>query len=92
MEPHGVLFERQLSRQLDGMVALARGKPKAALFELANANQQNPQVLLLNARAFAAAGDREAARAACRQVIDFNQLNFNLAYVRPIALEMIGSL
>lgn len=89
---HNVRFEIQQSRQLEGLVALASGEPKAALFELANANQQNPQVLLLNAVAFSAAGDREAARAACRQVINFNQLNFNLAYARRTAQEMLATL
>jgi len=89
---HNVRFEVQQSRQLDGLVALASGEPKAALFELANANQQNPQVLLLNALAFSAAGDREAARAACLQVINFNQLNFNLAYVRGTAKKMLAEL
>lgn len=89
---HNVRFEVQLSRQLDGLVALASGEPKAALFELAHANQQNPQVLLLNARAFSAAGDREATRAACLQVINFNQLNFNLAYVRGTARTMFEEL
>ncbi len=89
---HNVRFEVQQSRQLDGLIALASGEPKAALFELANANQQNPQVLLLNALAFSAAGDREAARAACRQVITFNQLNFNLAYVRGEARKMLDEL
>lgn len=89
---HNVRFEVQQSRQLDGLVALASGEPTAALFELANANQQNPQVLLLNALAFSAAGDREAARAACLQVVNFNQLNFNLAYVRGTAKKMLEEL
>ena len=89
---HNVRFEVQQSRELDGMIAIASGKPQAALFELANANQQNPRVLFLNARAFAAAGDRAAARAACRDVINFNQLNFNLAFVRGKARSMLKEL
>ena len=89
---HHVRFEVQQSRQLDGLVALTSGEPETALFDLANANQQNPQVLLLNALAFSAAGDREAARAACRQVINFNQLNFNLAYARGKAKKLLGEL
>jgi tetratricopeptide (TPR) repeat protein len=89
---NNVRGELQQSRQLDGMVSLAKGEPKAALFDLANANQQNPQVLFLNARAFMAIGDREAARAACRQVVDFNQLSFNLAYVRESARKLLKSL
>ena len=89
---HNVRFELQQSRELDGLIDLATGEPKTALFELANANQQNPRVLMLNGRAFAAAGDREAARAACRHVIDFNQLNFNLAYVRGEARDLLEGL
>jgi len=89
---HNVRIEVQQSRELDGLIALASGEPQAALFELANANQQNPRVLFLNARAFAAAGDRQAARAACRDVINFNQLNFNLAFVRGQARAMLDEL
>lgn len=89
---HHVRSELQQSHELDAMVALASGEPTAAIFELANANQQNPRVLMLNARAFAAAGDLEAARAACRHVADFNQLNFNLASVRGEARHMLKGL
>jgi hypothetical protein len=71
------------------MVALAEGRFDAALGELAQANQQNPQVLLLTARTHAAMGDRQAARLACEQVINFNQLSFNLAYVRNTARELL---
>lgn len=89
---HNVRFELQQAHELDGLIALASGNPQAALFELANANQQNPRVLFLNARAFADAGDRKAARAACRHVIDFNQLNFNLAFVRGEARSILKEL
>ncbi|HSO22420.1 MAG TPA: hypothetical protein VLT81_05910, partial [Chondromyces sp.] len=89
---HGINFELQQARELAARVALAAGEPRKALFELAHANQQDPEVLLLNARAFAAAGDREAARAACRQVVEFNQLNPNLAFARPIARRMLPEL
>ncbi len=89
---HNVRGEIQQSHQLQGMLALAGGDPKAALFDLANANQQNPEVLMLNAVAFSAAGDDEAARAACRQVIDFNQPSFILAFVRGEARRLLESL
>ena len=87
-----IRFEVRQSHELDGMVALAEGDFDAALAELAQANQQNPQVLLLTARSHAAAGDSEAARQACKQVIDFNQLSFNLAYVRNTARELLTEL
>lgn len=89
---HGINFELQQARELAARVALAAGDPRKALFELAHANQQDPEVLLLNARAFAAAGDPEAARAACRQVVEFNQLNANLAFARPTAHRMLAEL
>lgn len=91
-EAHRINFELQQARELAARVALAAGEPRKALFELAHANQQDPEVLLLNARAFAAAGDPEAARAACRQVVGFNQLNLNLAFARPTARRMLEEL
>jgi tetratricopeptide (TPR) repeat protein len=89
---HYIRFEVRQSHELDGMVALAEGNIATAFEELAQANQQNPQVLLLTARAHAAAKDSEAARQVCQQVIDFNQLNFNLAYVRITARQMLEEL
>jgi len=89
---HSIRFEVRQSHELNGMVALAEGNFDTALDELAQANQQNPQVLLLTARTHAAAGDSDAARQACEQVIDFNQLSFNLAYVRNTARELLEEL
>lgn len=86
---HSILGEIQQSHQLDAMLALAGGDYKTALFELANANQQNPEVMLLTAQAFAAAGDLDAARQACKQVVDFNQISINLAFVRNAAIELM---
>ncbi len=74
------------------MMALARGTPQIALSVFEQANQQNPRVLLLEARAQSAAGDDEAARAMCEQVIDFNQLNVNLGYVREQARDLLETL
>ncbi len=62
------------------------------LADLRQANQQNPQVLLLEARAHSQSGDKEAARATCEQVVDFNQLSVNLAYVREQARDLLESL
>ena len=87
-----IRVERQQSHELDAMLALAGGDYKTALFELANANQQDPQVMLLTARAFEAAGDLDAASQASQQVVDFNQLSINLAYVRNAAIELMGTL
>lgn len=89
---HDIRFEVQQSHELDGMVALAEGDNDTALVQLAQANQQNPEVLMLTARARAAAGDVAAARQACQRVIDFNQLGFNLAYVRNNARRLLAEL
>jgi len=43
-------------------------------------------------RAYSQSGNNEAARATCEQVVDFNQLNVNLAYIRGQAREMLESL
>jgi tetratricopeptide (TPR) repeat protein len=92
VEVHNIRFEVQRSHELNAMVALAEDNPDDALIQLEQANQQNPQVWLLKARAFAAIGDVDSARMACQQVINFNQLNVNLGLVRNTASEMLESL
>jgi len=87
-----IRFEVWQSHELGGRLALAHGTPEMALAELEQANQQNPRVLMLEALAYSQAGDMEAARATCEQVVDFNQLSVNLAYVRGPAREMLESL
>jgi tetratricopeptide (TPR) repeat protein len=88
----GDLFEQQRAYELAGRLALAKGEPKRALFELAKANQQDPRVLILNAQAFAAAGDRTAARAACEEVVHLNQISLPLAFVRKPARNLLREL
>ena len=89
---HNVRFETQRTHELDGMIALAEGRMDAAMIHLEKANQQDPQIWLLKARTYAAMGDVESARVACEHVVDFNQLNFNLAYVRNTARELLETL
>ena len=89
---HSVRFEVQRTHELDGMIALAEGDLDAAIGHFEQANQQDPQIWLLKARTYAALGDSEGARSACNQVIDFNQLNFNLAYVRNTARTLLETL
>lgn len=89
---HNVRLEVQRTHELDAMISLARGDIEGTLGHLEYANQQDPQIWLLKARAGAAIGDVEGARMACERVINFNQLNFNLAYVRSTAREMLESL
>jgi len=87
-----ILFEVQQSHELGARLALAQEDPQKALADLEQANQQNPEVLLLEARAHVQSGDKVAARTACEEVVDFNQLSVNLAYVRGQAWAMLESL
>lgn len=87
-----VRFEVQQSHELNAMLEIAAGNEGAALLELDQANQLNPRVMLLRARALQGMGDLDDARSALHELIDFNQLSVNLAYVRPRAREMVESL
>jgi tetratricopeptide (TPR) repeat protein len=87
-----IRFEVQRTHELDGMIALAEGRMDAAINHFEQANQQDPQIWLLKARTYAAMGDAEGARLACEEVIDFNQLNFDLAFVRNAARELLETL
>jgi tetratricopeptide (TPR) repeat protein len=78
-------FEVRQSHQLAGVAAMFDGNFKAAIAELAQANQQDPVVLYETALAFAAAGDSANAKATAAKVADFNALSFNLGYVRSKA-------
>jgi len=89
---NNIRFEVQRTHELDGMIALAEGATETALGHFDQANQQDPQIWLLKARTYAAMGDSESSRRACQHVIDFNQLNFNLAYVRNTARELLETL
>jgi tetratricopeptide (TPR) repeat protein len=92
VEIHNVRFEVQRTHELDAMIAIAKDDMEAAISHLERANQQDPQIWVLKARAYAAMGDTNGARFACEQVINFNQLNFNLAFVRNTARVLLKSL
>lgn len=92
VEANSILFEVQRTHELDGMIAFLEDDAESALSHFERANQLDPQIWLLKARAYAASGDSENARAACEYVINFNQLNFNLAYVRGLARELLETL
>ena len=87
-----IRFEVQQSHEMGARLALAHEDPQTALLDLQQANRQNPQVLMLEARAYSQSGDKEAARTACERVVDFNQPIVNLAYVRGQAREMLENL
>jgi tetratricopeptide (TPR) repeat protein len=86
-----VPFELRQDHELMGRIALAEGNGAEAVAHLEQANQQDPRVLLLTARAHEAAGNQQAAAELIRQVAEFNQLGFPLSYVRGEAREMAAS-
>ncbi len=75
-------FEVRRSHELAGMLALHRDDPEAAIAELAQANQQDPFVLYLQAKACQKAGDQEGMRTFAAKAAGWNQLNLNLAFVK----------
>ena len=72
---------------LDGYLALYSGKPKAALTALAGADQEDPFVVLLQARASERAGDKAGAQKFWRKVLTFNGHSLQNAFARPAARE-----
>lgn len=91
-EASGVAFERWQARHLAGLVAMADRDWETALTELAQANLQDPRVLLERARALAGAGRTEEAVAAAREAADFNGLGVNYALARTQAKALLAAL
>ena len=85
-----VPFEQRQDHELLGRIALAEGNAAEAVAHLTQANQQDPRVLLLIARAHEARGDAAAAADMVRQAAEFNQLSFPLSYVKGEAERMRG--
>jgi len=84
-------FEIRQQHELTGLIALADGKPRVAVTELAQANQQDPRVLYHHAAALVAAGDAQKARIAIRKAAEFNALSLNYGYVRARARALARS-
>lgn len=87
---HQIPFEIWQVSELEGLIAATDSDWYGATTAFASANQQNPRVMFALAQALAAAGQDDAAREACLGVVNFNQLNVNLGFVRRAALEMCG--
>jgi tetratricopeptide (TPR) repeat protein len=83
--------ELSWSHELTGMIALADRKPRVAVAELAQANQQDPRVLYLYAAAVVDAGDAENARTAIRKAAEWNALSLNYGFVRAKAKALAKS-
>ncbi|UCC71013.1 MAG: tetratricopeptide repeat protein [Gemmatimonadota bacterium] len=89
---HNIPFEVRQHHELLGMIALHEEDYETAIAEFAQANRQDPQVLLMSAKAHQNAGHDEEARALLEQAANFNQLNFNYAYVRAKAQKMLSEM
>jgi tetratricopeptide (TPR) repeat protein len=86
-----IRFELRQQHELAGLIALAENKPKVAVAELAQANQQDPRVLYLVAVAHSAAGDATRAQAAAKKAVSFNGLSLNYGYVLAKAKGLLKS-
>ncbi len=75
---------------LEGYVALYLGDPRAALTALGGADQSDPFVLMLEARAHAAVGEKSAALDAWRTVLTLNGHSLQNAFARPAARKALG--
>ena len=83
-------------------LALARAHPvdialleqdwEKALAEFEQANQQDPIVLCLSAKAWGELGDSEKARKLVERAANFNAISFNYAFVRAKARKMLEEL
>ena len=84
--------ELRLSHVLGALLALARGDAATAVQEAGQGNHNDPRVLLLLARAQAAAGDTAAAIESCRAAIVFNRPDLANAFAYRPARELLAVL
>jgi tetratricopeptide (TPR) repeat protein len=92
VEAAQVPFELRQASELDAPVALQAGEHARAAAALAQASQQDPEVLWLQARAWEGAGDRGKAAAFARAAAEHNELAFNHAFVRAPARKLAARL
>ncbi|MFO0581471.1 MAG: tetratricopeptide repeat protein [Anaeromyxobacter sp.] len=83
----GLPFELRRVHELDGHLALLGKDPARAAAELREANQNDPYVVTLLARALEGAGRPAEARAAWREAAGYNEIGFPIswAFVRAEA-------
>jgi hypothetical protein len=86
-----VPFELRQQRELAGMIALAEKHGAYAVKEFQQANQRDPRIIYLTSLALDAAGDRAKAATLRTDVANFNELNFNYAYVRSKARKAVST-
>jgi tetratricopeptide (TPR) repeat protein len=75
---------------LEGYVALYLDDSRGALKALAAADQSDPFILMLEARAREATGDKAGARAAWAKVLTLNGHSLQNAFARPSARKALG--
>ena len=84
--------EIRLSHALDAIIALTQGDAARAVKEAEQGNRNDPRLLLLLARAQAAAGDTAAALESCRAAIVFNRPDLSNAFAYRPARELLAVL
>lgn len=91
-EAAGNANQLKQAHELAGRIALAEKNYDTALAELAEANQQNPDVLYLRAQAYKGKGDAANAKAFFTKAAKFNSLpQLNYAFVRSKAEKALVS-
>ncbi len=76
---------------LRGYVAFYAGDAGAAITDLQQANQHDPFVLSLLARAYEKSGDKTKAKETCQTILTLNMHNIANAFARPFAKGKVGS-
>lgn len=92
VEARQVADEIRRYHELAGRIALQEEDWRKALAEFEQANQQDPIVLCLSAKAWKELGDDEKARELVERAANFNAINFNYAFVRGKACQMLKEL
>lgn len=82
-------FEVRRHHELLGRIALHQEDPGTAVSELTKANQQDPTILYLLAKAHHSAEDHAKAKTMAERAANFNGLSFNYAFVRAKAKKVL---
>lgn len=92
VQAEGGTTEAWSAQGLLGEVAIASGRFAQAAARLDRANQEDPLVWLLKAKARAGLGDHSGAVSACRRAADYNAIDLRFAFVRRRALWLMDQL
>jgi tetratricopeptide (TPR) repeat protein len=77
-------------QELEGLIALEEKRYADAIQAFKKSNRQDPRILYFTALALKGAGDANGAAAMASKAANFNQLSFNLGYVRAKAMTLVG--